>query len=300
VKRALLIYNPAAGGKRGVDTRARRLATLLGEAGIDVVTVRTESPGHAETLAREAIDSVDAVFCCGGDGTLRECVAGLLGKPLPLGFLPGGTANVMARTLGLPNDPVRAAALLVHGASMSVDVAFCGERPLLMQASAGLDAATLDRTNLRRKRLLGKAEIGLSALTTWWSYEYPAFSVRWDDEHRIATFAAVCNIPFYGGRWRLAPAARWNDQLLDLVVFRGRTRRSTLGFARDLALGRHHRRSDVEIVQVHDVEIDGAEMVSLQIDGDSVAETLPVRIRLAQRSVRLLVPETARTGLSSV
>jgi diacylglycerol kinase family enzyme len=206
----------------------------------------------------------------------------------------------MARALGLPNDPVRAAALLSHGASVAVDVALCEERPFLMQASAGLDAATLERTHPDRKRLLGKTGVGLSALTTWWSYDYPALTVRWGDEHRNATFVAVCNIPLYGGRWKLAPQACWNDRCLDLVVFCGHTRLATLGFARDLALGRHLQRGDVEMARVEEVEIGGGDGVSMQIDGDPISNGLPVRVGLARQRVRLLVPEAMAIVLPSV
>lgn len=291
MQRALLIYNPAAGGWRDSDLHARRLATELGRSSLDVEIARTARPGHAEELARKAAaEQMDAVFSYGGDGTLRECAAGLLGSSTALGFLPGGTANVMARVLGLPMSPRRAAALLATGESVSLDVGMCGRRPVLMQVSAGLDAHVLARLDSRRKRVIGKAEVGLCLAPAWWSYSYPTFDVTWADNRREVTFAAVCNIPFYGGPWKMAPRARPDDQMLDLVLFRGRGRRATLGFARDLLLNRHWRRSDVEIVRTREVGFSSADGLAPQIDGDTFDDALPLTVRLASEPVRFLVP----------
>jgi YegS/Rv2252/BmrU family lipid kinase len=293
-KQATLIYNPAAGGRRDRGATARRIAHILEDANFTVEVAHTESHGHAEELARQAGQAkIDAVFSYGGDGTLRECAAGLLGSDTALGFLPGGTANVMTRVLGLPQDPLAAARLLASAQSMLVDVGMCNDRPILMQASAGLDAEVLARLNPGRKRWLGKAEVGLSFAAAWWSFSYPEFEVSWSGHRRLVTFAAVCNIPFYGGPWRLAPQARWNNGLLDLVMFTGRGRASTLGFARDLLIGRHVLRPDVEIVRVESVDFAAAEGLKLQIDGDSFNGSLPCSVRLATEQIRFLTPGPA-------
>ena len=293
MKRALLIYNPAAGGRRNRDASARLIAGILEQADLDIEIAPTAAPGHAEELARQASnDQAFAVFSYGGDGTLRECAAGLVGSTTALGFLPGGTANVMTRVLGLPQDPLRAAALLANGNSIRMDVGMCGQRPLLMQASAGIDAEVLARLNPARKRWIGKSEVALSFIPAWWSYTYPAFDVRWGDNVRTVTFVAVCNIPFYGGPWKLAPQALWNDGMFDLVMFSGRGRSATLGFARDLLAGRHESRPDVEVVRAESVEIDAAPDLKVQLDGDAFPGGLPASIRMADQQVRFLVPST--------
>ncbi len=302
---AVLIYNPAAG--RGLaEARLSRIVAALARSGWEAALRPTRAAGHATELARAAAaEGVEAVFALGGDGTLREAAAGLLGAPTALGFLPLGTANVMARVLGVPPRPVAAAAALTRGAgspgssTRELDVGLCDGEPFLMQASAGLDAAALARTGSRAKRRLGRAAVATAAIGAWWSYGYPRFAVRAGGRELEGTLAVAANIPFYGGPWKMAPAARTDDRRLDVVVFRGAGRAATLGFARDLLLGRHLRRGDVDSFTAEEIEIEGPPWLALQLDGDpltgSGAPTLR-RIRLAPERLRVLVPTTAHPG----
>src|SRR6185436_8895899 len=154
----------------------------------------------------------------GGDGTAREVAAGLLGTPVALGVLPGGTANLLAMALGLPRDPVRAAAALAGAQVRSFDVGLAGEHPFLMMVSAGLDATVLAALDVELKWRFGEAAIVWQGLQEWWRYSYPDIEVVADGERLSATFAAVANIPFYAGAFRLAPGARPDDRRLELVL----------------------------------------------------------------------------------
>ena len=160
-----------------------------------------------------------------------------------------------------------------------------------MLASAGLDARVLTRVQPRLKRFLGRPAFGITALHQWWSYPYPEIDLLADGRPQQATFAAICNVPHYGGHWRLAPAASFTDGLFDLVLFRGRGRAATLGLARDLATGRHLGRRDVALLKVREVTIRGPEELTLQIDGDALPGGPPARIRLAAERLRVLLPE---------
>jgi diacylglycerol kinase family enzyme len=251
----------------------------------------TAAPGDAEPLAREAsARGVEAVFALGGDGTLRECAAGLLGSDTILAFLPAGTANVMALVFGLPPRPLRAAELLARGRTGQMDVGLCGRTPFLMQASVGLDAAVIAALRPAAKRLLGRGAVGPAIARSWWAYGYPEFEVQAEGRNRTASFAAICNIPFYGGRWKLAAGARTDDRRLDLALFKGKDRWQTLGFACDLLLGRHTRRRDVEISQHEEVEIHAPPELPLQLDGDSFPATFPTRLRVSRHRLNLLLP----------
>ena len=128
-----------------------------------------------------------------------------------------------------------------------------GEHPFLMMVSAGLDASVLAALDTRLKWRFGKAAIVWQGLREWWRYPYPRFEVIADGEPLEASFVAVSNIPYYGGAFPLAPGARPDDGKLDLVLFRGRGRRATLGFALDLLRGAHVRRRDVTVRHVEEV-----------------------------------------------
>jgi diacylglycerol kinase family enzyme len=224
----------------------------------------------------------------GGDGTLRETAAGLIGGPVALGLLPAGTTNVLALALGVPRQPLAAARVAGSFKLRSLDVGFCQGLPFLMMASAGLDAAVMAGQNPALKKRFGRLAVVVSGLRHWWTYDYPIYRLSCQGEVREAGFFACCNIPQYGGPFRLAPGASPSDGRLDLVLLRGAGRGSTLGFARDLVLGRHLDRPDVERCQVEEIVVEGEGTVDLQIDGDVYTFDLPVRIRLRAAALQVL------------
>lgn len=291
MRAAALIYNPRSGRQRHARVLDDILHTLRA-GGFDVEPVPTRHPGDATGIARDLATTGRAgtVFAFGGDGTVREVAEGLLGSGVSLGVLPGGTVNLLARAIGLPPDPVHAAAVLVHARPRPIDVGLAGESPFLMMVSAGLDASVLATLDTRFKWLFGRAGIAGQAFREWWRYGYPALEIVADGERLEASFAAVSNIPYYGGAFRLAPGARLDDRRLDLVLFRGTGRLPTLWFAADLLRSAHADREDVEIRQVEEVVFTAPAGAVAQVDGDLCQERLPVRVRLAAETLPILTP----------
>lgn len=288
--RSILIYNPTAGRRRS-GALLPRLVESLTRGGFRVEPAATDAPGSATALAREAAaDGVERVFVLGGDGTVREAAVGLQGTETALGILPGGTVNVLGRALGLPRHPLLAAERMGGCAPHRFDVGRCGGTPFLTMASSGLDAEIMAKLNPARKARLGQLGILADGLFRWWGYGYPEIHLTADGRSRTATLAVASNIPLYGGSFRLAPEALWDDGLLDLVLFRGPHRGAMLSFAVSLAFGRHIRRKDVEILRVSEVIFEGPESIPLQIDGDVCTEALPARLSVASEPVWVLAP----------
>jgi diacylglycerol kinase (ATP) len=291
VRRVALIDNPAAGQRQ----HARLLTAILAElrrGGFAVTAAPTAGPGDATRLAREiaAAGEAEAVLAFGGDGTVREVAEGLLGSDVALGILPGGTVNLLARALGLPGDPVAAAAALAGLSARSLDVGLAGASPFLMMVSAGLDARVLSILDGDLKRRFGQAGILWQGLAEWWRYPYPDLTLSADGRPLAATFVAVANIPLYAGPYRLVPDARPDDRRLDLLLFRG-GRAATLSFALHLLFGaRHIRRKNVALLSAEEVILQGPAGLVAQVDGDLCREALPVRIRLAPERLRVLAP----------
>ncbi len=284
LRKAVLIYNPTSG--RQVATRV--LPAVLGAlraAGFEAEPAATTGPGDATRLAREAATDprVEVVFAMGGDGTLREAARGLLGSEVALGPLPAGTTNVLALALGLPQNALGAARAMATCRRRQIDVGLAGDEPFLMLVSAGLDAAVMARQDAVAKKRFGKAAVAWTGLGQWWSYDYPRMELRVEGRVAQASHFAACNIPFYAGAFRMAPDADLADGRLDLVLFRGTGRLATLGFARDLALGRHLKRPDVETRRVEELELAGPPgQYQLQIDGDVVSGPVPLKISLSE------------------
>jgi diacylglycerol kinase (ATP) len=287
--RAALLFNPRAGRGRGGRTLERIAAELGAAYELDVVP--TSGPDHCRELAvRSAAARHEVVFVLGGDGTLRLAAGALAGTTTALGPLPGGTTNVVALSLGLPRDPVAAARALAHGSVRELDVGRAGDDVFLMQVSGGLDARVMAAVDPRWKRRFGKLAVAWTGLREWARYRFPLFTLEVDGEPTAATGFVVANLAEYAGRFHIVPDARPDDRALELLVFRGRRRRDALGFALDLARGRHLDRADVEIRRAGRVVVGGPGRLELQADGDPFAAAPPFEIRLSARRLRVLAP----------
>ncbi|HEU4586298.1 MAG TPA: diacylglycerol kinase family protein, partial [Gemmatimonadaceae bacterium] len=154
-ERVLLVTNPAA----------RRAATLLPavrrafrDAGVECDLAPTERPGHAAELAAEHSGAYSAIYVLGGDGTVMEVLGALAYSGVPVGIIPGGTGNLVARSLGIPLDVVRAVNALVRGRTTTMDLGVTGlGRHFAFSVGAGVDARMIAETDPRFKRTFGTA-----------------------------------------------------------------------------------------------------------------------------------------------
>jgi diacylglycerol kinase family enzyme len=158
-KRMLIIVNPYA---TTVSDRLKNLVVYALQGRYDVEAVATEAQNHATEIGREAIDGgYDVVVAFGGDGTLNEVANGLAGTDIPVSVLPGGSTNVVARSLGIPNDVVDATEHLLACADRfeprKIDLGLANGRHFVFACGAGLDATAAERvdSNPRLKARMG-------------------------------------------------------------------------------------------------------------------------------------------------
>ncbi len=285
--RALLITNPRA-GQRHPDTEA--VARVLA-ARYQVEAAAWGPDRSTRGAAREAAEGgVEAVFSLGGDGTARRAAAGLLGTDTALGILPGGTANVVARSLGIGNRVLPAASRLVTAEVMDADVGIAGNEVFLMQASGGLDANAVSAVDPALKRKVGMAAYVPAAAQSWWQYEYPEIEIAIADGTMRVAFFAACNIPYYAGPLEMAPEAGFTSRDLELVTLAKAGKWAALEFAVALATKRHTELDGVTSEPVDHVVIHGPPDLRMQLDGDLFEPDYPVVIRVVPGRLRLLVP----------
>lgn len=146
-KRMLIIVNPYA---TTVSDRLKNLVVYALEGRFEVTAVTTEARSHAIEIGREARNgSYDIVVAFGGDGTLNEVANGLAGTTVPVSVLPGGSTNVVCRTLGIPNDVVDATEHLLRLADdlrpRRIDLGVASGRRFVFACGAGLDATAAKR-----------------------------------------------------------------------------------------------------------------------------------------------------------
>src|SRR5690242_11928663 len=220
LRNALLIHNPNAGnggsGRRRMLDEARR---ILSQGGIEAELQETTAPGDATAMAERAtIEGRQLVIACGGDGTLNEVVNGLAaqqnGHRVPMALLPGGTANVLAKELGLPWDIPSAAAKLVHGEVKDIALGLATplkepskKRYFLSVAGAGPDGMIVYSIDLDLK-----ARVGI--LAYWWQgarevfrYKYPHFRVVTGNEKLDVSLVGVGRTKHYGVSFRITTEA---------------------------------------------------------------------------------------------
>lgn len=158
-KRMLIIVNPYA---TTVSDRLRNLVVYALQGRYEVEAVATEAQNHATEIGREACSGgYDVVVAFGGDGTLNEVANGLAGTDLPVAILPGGSTNVVCRTLGIPNDVVDATEHLLSLADdwrpRKIDLGRVDERRFVFACGAGIDATVVKRVD---EHPLKKAKAG--------------------------------------------------------------------------------------------------------------------------------------------
>jgi YegS/Rv2252/BmrU family lipid kinase len=289
---ALLIWNPASGGGRRWVHRMPEIRALLAAGGFDVDVAPTTEPGHATALAAEACNDggCEVVFALGGDGTLREVAASLLGTGVHLGILPGGTSNVLALALGIPRSPVRAASLYGATEARSLDVGIAAGIPFLMMVSAGVDSDVLRRVSQSAKRRFGRLAVAAQALPALRAPASPVRTLVAGDRRLEGTFVLASNIRYYGGPFEITPAASPLDGMLDFAVFSGSGRLAIIELALDVVTGTHLTRDDFHTWKGKAARIEGEGEAWVQIDGDAMLLPLPIEIALVPERLTILLP----------
>lgn len=310
----LLIYNPAAGRPRRRGQVNDAVAELRA-AGWSVDLAETVGADSATQFAHQAVDGGYAtVVVIGGDGTVNQVVNGLLQARrdhavLPaLGILPAGTANVLARDLGLP-VPGRgqaatipaAARVLTQSRIAPIDIGVARnaqrERYFACWAGIGLDAAiTADvMANPQAKRRFGSLYFVTNLLARLPGIQTaPIYRVSVDGElwEGKGILAVASNIQHYAGVLDMAPRALLNDGLLDVTFFHGITLWNGASTLARLLASRHPSDPNVRYAQAKEVVVDAERPQPVHVDAEPFDVT-PVTISVLPRVLPLLVPPSA-------
>jgi len=287
-KRALVVFNPAAG---------RRRRAALGKAldrfrrnGVRTTVRETGAPGDAERIAAEATaEAFDVVVAAGGDGTLNEVLNGLGADAPSLAVLPLGTANVLAVELGLPRRIEAVVDIIAEGRTRTFWPGIVNGRRFALMAGVGVDALVVDAVGVRQKRLFGRYAYAGQALLAIARGGFSSYVLDVDGNRVEAGSAIVTLGSHYGGAYVVAPSASLFRPELQVCIVRGCRRRDHLRYAAALLRGRLADQADVQIVPAHRVAIAGPASAPVQCDGNIVCR-LPATFMLADRPVALVVP----------
>ncbi len=280
-----LIANPTSGGFS--TPRIEEVVARLRTHGLDVELRLTAHANDAPRLACEACKTSDAPFviAAGGDGTVNGVLNGLTPGMATLAVLPLGTANVLARELGIASlDDAVARIVRGHCRPLTVGRVQSGvlSRYFVLMAGAGFDGAVVEGVRLPEKRLAGKGAYLISALRVLRHWEYAPLEVVCDERPYCCHSAIVCNAARYGGNFRLAPGADLFDPLFRVVCVAGNRRRDLLDLVWRVVTGRPAG----HVLHAREVRISGRK--PLQLDGDYCCHT-PATITAVANFAQMIV-----------
>jgi len=288
-----IIANPIAGGGRAYQS-LRRYVGQWPHPEWEPELLLTNSCNHAGLLAQELLRCPpDLLAVCGGDGTVNEVASHVPNPPFPVAVLPAGTANVLARELGLPLDPVQALKIALGRAVRRVDLGELGpgsRRRFLFVAGIGFDAYAVSRTRLDLKKKIGMAAYVVAIVDCLLSYSFPEFKVVAGSRTFTATSCLACNAKSYGGGLLFCPGANMRDGLLDILVLQGKHRLRLVWFLLQAWFGKPKTGDWIHRLQAKALRIEGAEEALVQADGELVGR-IPLDISLTDSVFPLVVPE---------
>ena len=303
--RVLLIVNATASS---VTARRRVIIQKALGADHDLEVVETSRRGHAARLARgAAAEGVEVVAVLAGDGTLNEAADGLVGTDTAIAPLPGGSTNVYARSLGIPDDPVEAAGELLDALDRKsfrrIGLGRIGDRHFLFHCGVGFDAAVVEAVERRAafKRYAAHPLFVMAAFDTWlrtYDHSHGRFAVTFPDGETVpdATFLIISKVSPYtylGHRpITVAPAATL-DSALSFTVIRARHTPGILSIAARAFLSTkalHRQRDVVQRDGVTAATITSEEPFPYQVDGDFLGDVRRLDVAYVPDAITLVAP----------
>jgi diacylglycerol kinase (ATP) len=310
-----LIQNPISGnGDQPVRSAVRHQLVDMGCIWKELLVEPNKSIS-SQTLELLR-DGADLIAVAGGDGTVREVASTLVGKTIPLLIIPLGTFNNLARSLGLPLDPIGACQLVHTGALRQVDVGVANGRHFFFEAAGvGIDAQLFPLGEAVKQ---GRFAAVLRAARVAFAHQQAAVELNFDrpvdrayqrsfrgqtpvrhrrrrfqkNRRRIrlrSSFLAVANGPYYGGNFTVCPEAKLDDGLLSVGVFRDFSKRELLAHFWSISRGRRQYHPKLEMFECAWLEVTAREKLQVHVDGQPVGTT-PVRFSLRRNGLTVVAP----------
>ncbi len=285
---ALVLTNPRA---RQVREQLDGAVGRLGEHGLTLTLAIPKSPALYPDLIREYRDRTDMVIVAGGDGALNAAADAIVETGLPLGILPLGTANDLARTLAIPTDLENACQIIAAGNTRRIDVGTVNGKHFFNVASIGLSVSITRRLNCDIKKRWGVLAYAIAAMRVLWQDRPFRAEIRcgatvWNARTVQIT---VGNGRFYGGGMAVAEQAAIDDQQLDLYSLEVEHWWQVLGMLWALKKGTLANRPGVRTCSGREIAIQTRRRRRINTDGELTAST-PAVFRLIPHAVTVFAP----------
>jgi YegS/Rv2252/BmrU family lipid kinase len=285
--RALLLVNPhAREGQKQLSEAIDQLQTL----GLELIEESTENPKHLPDVIRRYQNQVDLVIVGGGDGTLNAAVDGLVDTQLPLGILPLGTANDLARTLKIPTCLPDACEIIATGYSRRIDLGWVNGKHFFNVASLGVSVQITQKLSKEAKRRWGVLAYAATASQVIWQARPFRAEIRFNGESiSVKTIQiAVGNGRYYGGGFTVDYDAAIDDQQLDLYSLEIQHWWEILALLPAMRGGQHTLARGVRALDAQEIEVYTHKPHAINTDGEITTST-PAKFRVIPHALAVLV-----------
>jgi diacylglycerol kinase (ATP) len=286
-----IIANPIAGGGRAYKT-IQNYVRQWPHPDWEVEILTTRAINDAGLIAAQLLQRPpDLLAVCGGDGTINEVATYVPRPPFPIAILPAGTANVLARELGLPLNATRALVISLKRVTKRIDLGKLGPsvgRRFLFVAGIGFDAYVVSQVRPGLKSRLGMAAYIMAMLECLRGYSFPEFELNAGGRTFVATSCLACNSKRYGGGLLFCPDADMGDGLLDVLILEKQSRFELARFLFLAWCGKPEKRDWIHRIRTSSFSVKGPDRVLIQVDGE-LAGNIPAEITLEHSSFPIAI-----------
>lgn len=305
--------NPVSGSN---EPNSPDIVAVLEAEGIRAELTFTEPDQSPMLIAQRAIKAgYEMVIVGGGDGTVSEVAKGMLHAPIPLGIVPFGTYNNIARSLNLPTDVTQACQVLAQGQIKQIDVGQANDQHYFFEAAGvGLDAALFPLGEEIKGGRWGRM---LQAFRLAMGYQPQPLRIQLDrpiaeaQAHRFrrrrfwrqsratrsefqlrALLVVIANGPYYGTGFTVAPDAILDDGLLTVTIYRRFSKWELVRHFWSISRGQYHYNPKIESYQVARVRLSSKVKLPIHIDGHAIG-AVPVTFKVVKQALKVIVPATS-------
>jgi YegS/Rv2252/BmrU family lipid kinase len=285
---AILVNPSSAGGK--TLKLLPQVERILDERRVEFRVQRTKSLEHGVDQALLAIEAGELPVVMSGDGLLGAVGGAMAGSETPLGIVPGGRGNDLARVLGIPSDPVEAIEVVLAGHARRIDVGEANGERFLGIASVGFDSVANRRAN-ETKLLSGSLVYAYAAVRTLFSWKPARYTIAIGDERiRLSGYSiSVANSSCFGGGMYVAPDAELDDGEFDVVSVGEVGKLQFVGNLPKVFKGTHVEKDEVRVFRAKQLELSASRPFPVYADGEHLTD-LPASLRVLPRALSVLVP----------
>jgi YegS/Rv2252/BmrU family lipid kinase len=299
MKKMLFIYNPRA-GKAQIRSNLLDIIDIFVKAGYEVTAYPTQMPGDAVKAVRQRHDGYDIVACSGGDGTLDEVVNGMMQceEKLPIGYVPAGSTNDFAASLGIPKSMIKAADAVVRGMDFACDIGSFNEENFVYVAAFGIFTNVSYETKQDIKNVLGHAAYlleGVKALPSVRSYNLKITCETADDEQVIEgefLYGMVTNSESVGGfRGITGQNVQLDDGLFEVTLIRMPANPLELNNIIMALVDKRVKSEHICSLTASRVVVEAEEPLAWALDGEFGGEPVRAVIENKKQALIIRVPE---------